>query len=191
MKRGTKKFLKIIILIVILLLVSFFIYSNLKGGKADTNPSSVAEEQPPVDTNPPPIVEQPPAIKYFSPGSDKITISALNKTLYTKKPTTTIIYSATDSSGQLVHFVPSDRAFVRILGVTRLYTNNIEIFHPEKSGSTDDTLFAGNITIPLPGKYLIKVCVGPSINLDSNGTLTWPFGCYDPDTSEVIDVYQK
>jgi len=177
MKKRVKKFFGIITLIIFLLSISLFFYLTFKNGKsAGVAPETQGESS---------------AIKYFSPGSDKIIITVFDKVLYTYNPTTTLSCYIMDNSGQLVHFRQSDRAFVRILGVTRLYTDNIEIFHPEKSGSEEDTLFLGNITIPLPGKYLIKVCLVPSINLDSNGTLIWPFGCYDSDSSEVIDVYEK
>jgi len=178
MRKRIKKFLKIIILIVILLSVSLALYLILKNGKSgDVAPETQGESSA--------------TIRYFSPGADKIMITVFDRVLYTNNPTTTLSYYATDNSGQLVYFRQGDRAFVRILGVTRLYTNNTEIFHPEKSGSEDYTLFLGNITIPLPGKYLIKVCLGPTINLDSEGTLIWPFGCYDSDTSGVIDIYEK
>ena len=178
-KKNIKKILLVLVLILILASVFLFVYLTIKNEKSEDNLPEVQDEKPPT-------------LKYFSAGSDEVVITAFDKVLYTDKPTTVLSCYALDNSNQLVHFRKSDRAFVRILGVTRLYTGNVEIFHPKNSdGSEDDTLFLGNITIPLSGKYLIKVCLGSSINLDSEGTLIWPFGCHDSDSSEVIDVYER
>ena len=105
-------------------------------------------------------------------------------------PTTTLTYYAVDFAGGLLSFASGDRAFVRILGVTHEYTQNTEIFHPLKlNGEIDDRIFTGNITIKEPGIYLIKICLGKSINLDAKGNMIWPFGCFEDSTSEEIEVY--
>ena len=130
-------------------------------------------------------------VRYFSESSDKIIIDVGSQTLYTDNPTTTLVYYAVDGSNKQVHFRGSDRAFVRVLGITRVFTENIEIFHPELNGVKDDTIFSGDLTILEPGTYLVKVCLGPSINLDSGGTMIWPFGCFEDQTSVQMSVVAR
>lgn len=169
-----KKIHKVIIFLIILLVVIFLIYFNSKKTREEN------EQE---------LLEQ---TRYFSPSLDKITIDAVDNILYINNPTTILNYYALDNSGNLVHFKQGDRAFVRILGITHLYSDNTEIFHPESAdGSIDDTIFTGKITISEPGKFLIKVCIGTSINLNEEGKMIWPFGCFEDTTSDVIDVYNK
>ena len=174
MKIGYK-ILAILAILAILFVVIFLIDSN-KEEKAE--PELKSQE----------IVE---SIRYFSPGSYKIMIDVGTQNIYTDNPTTTLTYYAVDNSNKPVHFRDSDRAFVRILGVTRLFASNNEIFHPVSNGSKDSTLFLGNISISEPGTYLVKVCLGKSINLDSEGTMIWPFGCFEDQTSVQMNVYEK
>lgn len=129
-------------------------------------------------------------VKYFKKGSSKIVIEVDDHILYTDSPTTEIRYYALENS-EKVHFKESDNAYVRILGITRFHQDNVEIFHPNSEGEIDDTIYSGDITINEPGKYLVKVCLGSSINLDSVGTMIWPFGCHEDSTSVVIDVFEK
>jgi len=131
-------------------------------------------------------------VRYFSSLSDKVMISVTEQTIYTNNPVTTLTYYAVDNSNKSVQFRENDRAFVRILGITRLFTNNVEIFHPQKpDGSKDYALFSGDITFPREGIYLVKVCLGKSINLDSEGNKVWPFGCFEDQTSAQVNVYEK
>lgn len=133
-----------------------------------------------------------PPVRYFSPGSDNIIISTDSQTLYTNNPETVLTYRAMDNSGNVIHFREGDRAFVRILGVTGFFNNNTEIFHPELNGSKDYTLFSGNIRVfSEPGTYLIKVCLGNNINLNSEGVMVWPWGCFEGPASVEIKVYKK
>ncbi len=181
MKQRYKIALIVAVLFLFFILIFFVIHQNNNAvyeakEEAKTSQSMIQSSQLPV--------------KYFDT-SDKIVISADKKVLYMDNPTTGLSYYAFDTSGELVHFREEDKAFVRILGVTRLYTQNTEIPHAARPDETiDDAVFYGNITIPKPGKYLIKVCMGKSINLDSEGNLVWPFGCYEDSTSDVIDVYE-
>lgn len=173
-----KKILKNTLIIITVLLIIFLIFSN----------SNKEEKQ-----NQEPTKEPTTPIKYFNQDSDKITIIASEDALYTDNVSTTLSYYALDNSNQKVSFKEGDRAFVRIMGVTHLYVQNTEIFHPKKSdGSEDNTIFSGKINLDGgPGKYLIKVCLGKSINLNSEGAMVWPFGCFEDQSSEVIDVYEK
>ena len=96
-------------------------------------------------------------------------------------------YFAVDGTNKPVHFNKGDKLFVRVLGITKLYTENKEIFHPGE----DDTIFSGDITFPGEGVYLVKACLGPSMNLDEEGNKVWPFGCFEDTTSVQINVYKK
>lgn len=174
MKRGYK----ILLILAILSIVIFLIYFN-KGEKVE----SVTEAEVKLQENLPQEI--------FSPGLYKIMIDVGTQNLYTDNPETTLTYYAVDNLNKPVHFRGGDRAFVRILGVTRLFASNTEIFHPGSDGSKDYTLFLGNISIPYPGTYLVKVCLGKSINLDSEGTMVWPFGCFEDQTSVQMNVYER
>jgi len=182
---------KKVAVILIVLLVVFFLF-NLSTKISESNKEAAAaaaaaaksQEQ---QNNPPKSTQ--PSIRYFSQ-SDKIILQADSQTIYTKNPETKLTYYAVDGSNKPVHFRDGDRAFVRILGITRLFTENTEIFHPESNGIKDNTIFSGNISISEPGTYLVKVCLGTNINLDSEGVLTWPFGCYEDQTSLQMNVYQ-
>ena len=77
---------------------------------------------------------------------------------------------------------------MRILGITRLININSEVLHPEVNGAKDYSVFKGDIKIPEAGTYVIKVCLGPSINLGSQGEIVWPFGCYEDQTSVQMKV---
>lgn len=180
MNETRKKFvIGVVVLFVVLFIVSN-IYTNFKSeetGEVVSEVEAVVQEP-----TPPPA----PSVRYFAQGSDSVTISAAEKTLSLDNPTTTLTYSAGGA-----HFSGGDRAFVRILGISveEPYTQNAEIYHPVSAdGSTDNSVFSGDITIDEPGKFLIKVCLGPSINLDANGKMIWPFGCWEDSTSEVVDV---
>lgn len=153
------------------------------------NSESVDAVSSPVQTAPPssPKPAPAPSVRYFSSASDKVVLSVTNQTVYTDNLKTQFNYSAVDSSGKNVHFRSGDKVFVRILGITRLYNDNVEIFHPD----SDDTIFSGNITFPGEGVYLVKACLGPSINLDSTGAKVWPFGCFEDTTSVQMNVYEK
>ena len=175
-----KKGYKIVLIPAILLIVAFLIYFDTKEDKVEVKPQENLSQE---------ALPSPP-IKYFSPGSDKIMIGVGTQTLYIDNPTT-LTYYAVDSSNKPVHFREGDRAFVRILGITKLFTNNTEIFHPESNSSKDYTLFSGNISIPDSGTYLVKVCLGKSINLNIEGTMVWPFGCFEDQTSVQINIYEK
>jgi len=122
--------------------------------------------------------------RYFKESSDKIVLSAANEELYSNNPSTTITYYAVDSSNNLAHFKEGDKVFVRVLGITQIYTQNKEIFHAQGN----DTIFSGSITFPGVGVYLIKACLGPKMNVDSDGNKIWPFGCFEDQTSIKIKV---
>ena len=171
-----KRNYKIALVLAILSIVIFLIYFSI-GNKAEAS-----QENLPQETSEP--------TRYFSPGSDKIIIGVGTQTLYTNNPTT-LTYYAIDSSNKPVHFREGDRAFVRILGITKLFINNTEIFHPESNGSKNYTLFSGNISISDVGTYLVKVCLGRSINLNTEGRMVWPFGCFEDQTSVQMNIYEK
>jgi hypothetical protein len=164
-----KRHYKILLTLGVLPLVIFFIYSI---GDFNTESEGVETESKTQENS------QETSVKYFSSG-DRIIIEAGTQNLYTDNPVTTLTYYAVDSSNKPVPFREGDRAFVRILGVTHLFTNNTEIFHPEISGSKDYTLFSG------------EVCLGKSIKLNSEGTMIWPWGCFEDHTSVEIKVYEK
>ena len=78
------------------------------------------------------------------------------------------------------------------MGVSHFYNNNTEIFHPKRpDGSIDYTIFLGDINLFEPGIYLIKVCLGKSINLNSEGIMVWPWGCFEDHSSQEIIVYAR
>jgi len=163
-----KNWIKVII-VAVLLIGFILVYSNMN---KDVN------QEPPAE-------KQPEPVKYFTPGSDKITIIASEDALYTDNPSTTLSYYAVDNSNQRVQFKEGERAFVRIMGVSHFYNANTEIMRK------NNTLFSGEITIDGgPGTYTIKVCLGKSINLDSDGVMVWPFGCFEDGSSERIDIYE-
>lgn len=171
---------KIGLVFVILLVAVFLIY--LKGNtnkEENINENSLEEVKAPI------IKE---SVRYFSPNADKIVIESGTKTLHSKDNGTKLDYYAVDSAGNKVVFREKDRAFTRILGVTSDYTNNTEIFHPEVNDIKDYTTFSGNIVFSTPGTYLIKVCLGESINLNSAGALEWPWGCFEDQASLEIKV---
>ncbi|MDP7520642.1 MAG: hypothetical protein QF567_00195 [Candidatus Pacearchaeota archaeon] len=176
---------KVIIIIAVIIVAIFLTKFNIKAEEPVVEP--VVEEAP----EPPKPQDTTPQVKYFSESSDKIVLTAGSQIIYTDNPVTSLTYYAVDGSGDLVSFKDGDRAFVRILGITRLVTLNTEIFHPETNGVEDKTLFTGEINIPLSGTYLVKVCLGPSINLDSEGTMVWPFGCFEDQSSVQMNVYDK
>ena len=184
---------KLIIFVAVVLAIAFLVYFNWGAqGSSNANSSSNAQaaaQQKETVPSPTPTPSQP-LVEYFSSSADKIVLKTGTQTLYTNRPTTTISYSAVDKSGNPVHFRSSDKAFVRILGVTGVFTNNTEIFHPKSNGTENDTVFSGEISISKPGVYLVKVCLGPSINLNSDGVMVWPFGCYEDTTSVQMNVYQ-
>ena len=182
------------ILLTIILLGIFLVNPFLKNTNSAENTTNLNQEstQNSVQEAPIPLQQlSPPAVRYFSSSSDKVAINVKNQTIYTTNPTTIITYSALDSSSNRVNFADSDRAFVRILGITKLYTQNTEILHPTSNGVKDSTIFSGNITLPEQGTYLVKICLGSSINLNSEGVMVWPFGCFEDDTSVQIKVYKK
>ncbi|HUW43499.1 MAG TPA: hypothetical protein VMV95_00875 [Bacillota bacterium] len=170
---------KVALFLIILLIIIFLIYFNKDKTEEELNQQEDSSQG----------VLEP--TRYFSPGSDKIMIEVGTQNLYTDTPATTLTYYALDSSNNPVYFRESDRAFVRILGITSLFTNNTEIFHPESNGSKDYTLFLDKISISEPGTYLVKVCLGRSINLNSEGTLVWPFGCFEDQTSVQMNIYTR
>lgn len=169
---------KILILGGVIILIIFTFYYNIEYPKKDVskNNSITGNVQ----------LENSKEIRYFKQ-TDKIILNILNETLYTDNLNTKINYSAIDESGNLVHFKESDRVFVRILGITRLYNDNIEIFHP----NSNNTIFSGNISFPGKGVYLVKACIGPKINLAKDGSKIWPFGCFEDRTAIQINIYEK
>ena len=184
-----KKIVAIILFVLVLLIVSLVLQLGAQNNKsADTATQENEQKEAPSPIQPPPT-----PTRYFSSSSDKVVINVGNRTLYTNNPSTTIDYHAIDSSNRYVTFRSGDRAFVRILGITREFSNNIEIFHPKISGSDskNSTIFSGNITFPEAGVYLVKVCLGPKINLDEAGNNVWPFGCFEDQTSVQVNVYEK
>ncbi|MAH03491.1 hypothetical protein CMI39_01750 [Candidatus Pacearchaeota archaeon] len=178
-KNKIKQNRKVIIVIAVIIIAIFLIKFNIK----EVEP--VVE--PVVEAPDPPASPTPSPVKYFSESTDKIEMNVGSQILYTDNPTTTLSYFALDDSNNLVSFKDGDRAFVRILGITHLFTENTEIFHP----GSDNTIFIGDINISFPGVYLIKICLGPSINLDSEGNMVWPFGCFEDQTSIQMNVYEK
>jgi hypothetical protein len=182
-KNKIKQNRKVMIIIAVVIVAAFLIKFNIKKEEPVVEPVVEAPAPPAA----PPAPPSPPPVKAFSSATDKITMSVGSQTLYTDNPTTTLTYSATDSSNRLVSFAASDRAFVRILGISHVFTENTEIFHP----GSDNTIFTGDITLPTPGVYLVKVCLGPSINLDAEGNMIWPFGCFEDQSSVQINVYEN
>ena len=180
-----KRSYKIALILIILSIAVFLIYFSEDKVEME---SVTKEELNPQESLSQEILEP---IRYFSPGADKIIINVDTQSLYTDNPVTTLTYHAIDNSNNPVHFREGDRAFVRILGITSLFTNNTEIFHPESNGSKNYNLFSGNISIFDPGTYLVKVCLGRSINLNSEGTMIWPFGCFEDQTSVQMNIYSK
>src|SRR3989304_10516528 len=165
-----------LLLLAVLLIVISLVYSNKKR-ITETEESSLGKNLSQA------VAESSDKINYFSPGSHKIVIDASSEKIGVNE-VVTIYYYSLDGERNRVHFREGDRAFVRILGVTHLSNNNTEIFHPSSNGSKDNTIFSGNITLLKPGIYLIKVCLGGGINLDSEGVLVWPWGCFEDSSSE-------
>lgn len=174
MSKNSKNFL---IFIVVVLVVAFlFIFLNSKEEKSVSK-----QDQPPTPFE---------TVKYFTPSVDKITITASDEVLYAGNPSTTLSYYALDDSNQRVNFKEEDRAFVRIMGVSHFYNDNTEIFHPENpDGSKNSTIFSGDITITGgPGVYTLKVCLGETINLNEEGVMVWPWGCFEDGAFERIEI---
>jgi hypothetical protein len=172
---------KILLFLAVLLIIISLVYFN-KNSLKDTEEKSLG-------TNPSPAAAgSQNKIKYFSPGSDKIVIEASSEKINVSE-VVTIYYYAIDGENNRVRFKEEDRAFVRVLGVTDYFNNNTEIFHPSSNGSKNNTIFSGNFTFIKSGVYLIKVCLGTHINLDSEGVMVWPWGCFEDPSSEEIRVY--
>lgn len=188
MKKSHKLAIILVVLLAIVLLIYFSVGNSQGSNKTNTSSNTQASAQQKATASAPKPSQ--PSVEYFSSSADKIILKTGTQTLYTNNPTTTISYSAVDKSGNRVHFKSSDRAFVRILGITSVFTNNTEIFHPKSNGTENDTVFSGKISISQPGVYLVKVCLGPKINLNSDGVMVWPFGCYEDTTSVQMNVYQ-
>src|SRR3989339_92310 len=129
------------------------------------------------------------SFQYFIKDSKPVEVIVnTGEIISTDNPTTNITFYAVDSSNNPVRFNPQDRAFVRTLGITRLININSEISHPITNGVVDYTKFYGNLTISQFGTYVVKICLGPSINLGSVGEIVWPFGCYEDQTSMQMNV---
>ncbi|HLD55767.1 MAG TPA: hypothetical protein VJB35_05900 [Candidatus Nanoarchaeia archaeon] len=161
----------------------------------DSKPVEVIVNTGEIISSPPitPIPTQPstPQIREYRQDLDKLIIEVGSQNIYTDNPTTNITFYAVDSSNNPVRFNPQDRAFVRTLGITRLININSEISHPVTNGVVDYTKFYGNLTISQFGTYVVKICLGPNINLGSTGEIVWPFGCYEDQTSMQMNVKQK
>src|SRR3989339_819607 len=78
-----------------------------------------------------------------------------------------------------------DKLIIEV-GSQNIYTDN-----PTTNGVVDYTKFYGNLTISQFGTYVVKICLGPNINLGSTGEIVWPFGCYEDQTSMQMNVKQK
>lgn len=182
---------RLIILFAVIIIAFSFQYFMKDSKSVEEEIISPALEEPTPTPTPTPPQPSTPQIREYRQGSDKLAIEVGSQTIYTDHPTTTITFYAVDNTNNPVKFSARDRAFVRSMGVTRLININSEIFHPEVNGVKDYTKFYGNITIPKFGTYLVKVCLGPSINLGSQGELVWPFGCYEDQTSVQMNVKEK
>jgi len=177
---------KLILGLVIFLFVISLLQVNTKNEESTGVVDSELKSQDQLIIESPPV----PSVRYFSSSSNKIIISADKQDIYTDNPVTALTYYAVDGSNKPVNFREGDRAFVRIMGVSHFYNENTEIFHPELGGSKDYTVFSGDINIPDPGVYIIKVCLGPSINLNSEGVMVWPFGCFEDQNSVEVRVHE-
>jgi hypothetical protein len=157
----------------IVLIILFFLI-NFKSKFFIENKLVLKESKGEVFTN--------STIRYFSPKKDKVFIEVGKKILFMNNPETSLTYFSLDESGNLVDFKDKDRAFVRIIGITILFTNNTEIFHNVVEGVKDNKIFNGIISFNQTGKYLIKICLGTKIGWDT---------CFEDNTSVEINVYEK
>ena len=179
------KWLLILFGVLIIIFVSQYFIKDSKPVEVNNTGEIISA---PADSNPIPPQPSTPQIREYRQGIDKLVIEVGSQNIYTDNPTTNITFYAVDSSNNPVRFNPQDRAFVRTLGITRLININSEISHPVTNGVVDYTKFYGNLTISQFGTYVVKICLGPSINLGSVGEIVWPFGCYEDQTSMQMNV---